>query len=346
MKKNKINIGINHQPFIIAEMSANHSNSLKNALKLIDKAAYSGASAVKIQTFTADEMTINSSKKSFYINDKKNLWKGQKLYKLYEKASTPRSWHKALFERAKKKNIILFSTPFSENAVDFLETFNPPLYKIASFENNDLKLIEKVAKTKKPIIISTGMASVSQIKLIIKTIRKFSNNIIILLKCTSSYPAPFQDLNLKTIEQMRKIFKCEIGLSDHSIGITAPILSIAYGATVIEKHFKIDEKGLDAKFSLNPDEFKKCVVECANAKKAIGKNYLGVASSEKNNLKYRRSLFLIKDLKKGKKFTKENISSIRGGKGLDPKFLSNFIGKISLKNLKGPRPLSFKMIKK
>lgn len=345
MKKKKIKIGSKYPPFIIAEMSANHGGSLKKALKIIDMAAESGASAVKIQTYTADEMTLNSTKGGFYIKDKKNIWKGQKLYDLYKGASTPRKWHKQLFERARKRNIILFSTPFSVQSVEFLEQFDPPLYKISSFENNDLELIERVAKTKKPIIVSIGMASENEVKSIIKTIKKFSKNKIILLKCTSAYPSPFEDLNLKSINYMKKKFNCEIGLSDHSIGITAPIVSTAFGATVIEKHFKIDEKGFDAKFSLNPSQFSECVKECNNAKKSLGKVYLGPSNSEKDYIKYRRSLYLTKDIEQNELFSKKNISSIRGGKGLDPKYLKFFIGKKAIKKFKSSRPLSFKMKK-
>ena len=345
MKKkiNTLKIGSNYPPFIIAEISANHNQSLKSAIKMIDQAVKCGVSAVKIQTYTADEMTLNSSKGSFFIREKNSLWRGQKLYDLYKRGTTPRKWHKKLFEHAKKKRIILFSTPFSIDAVDFLEQFNPPIYKISSFECNDLELIARVAQTKKPIIISTGMASIKEISDSVAIAKKNGAKKIILLKCTSTYPAPFKDLNLRSINYLKKKFNCEVGFSDHSLGLTAAISSVALGATVIEKHFKINSNGLDSAFSINSVEMKKLVDECNIAKKSLGKIFLGVSVSEKNNIKYKRSLFLIKDVEKNEKITKNHIKSIRGGYGLPPKLLHYVLKKKSKKKYLAPKPLKLDM---
>lgn len=343
-KNNNLKIGFNYPPFIVAEISANHNQSLKLALRMIDEAAKCGVSAIKIQTYTADEMTLDSSKGSFFIKEKNSLWKGQKLYDLYKKGTTPRNWHKKLFQYAKKKGIILFSTPFSIEAVDFLEEFNPPLYKISSFECNDLELIARVAQTKKPMIISTGMASIKEIKESVATAKKNGAKEIILLKCTSTYPAPYQDLNLNSISYLKKKFNCEVGFSDHSLGLTAAISSIALGATVIEKHFKINNKGLDSDFSINSIEMKKLVKECNIAKNSLGKVFLGVSKSESSNIKYKRSLFLIKDVKKNEKITKKNIKSIRGGYGLPPKYLKFVLKKKSKKRYLAPKALKLDML--
>ena len=326
MKKkiNTLKIGSNYPPFIIAEISANHNQSLKSAIKMIDQAVKCGVSAVKIQTYTADEMTLNSSKGSFFIREKNSLWRGQKLYDLYKRGTTPRKWHKKLFEHAKKKRIILFS--------------NPPIYKISSFECNDLELIARVAQTKKPIIISTGMASIKEISDSVAIAKKNGAKKIILLKCTSTYPAPFKDLNLRSINYLKKKFNCEVGFSDHSLGLTAAISSVALGATVIEKHFKINSNGLD-----NSVEMKKLVDECNIAKKSLGKIFLGVSVSEKNNIKYKRSLFLIKDVEKNEKITKNHIKSIRGGYGLPPKLLHYVLKKKSKKKYLAPKPLKLDM---
>ncbi len=345
MKKlNKIKIGNNYPTFIIAEISANHNQSLKSALKMIDQASKCGVSAVKIQTYTPDEMTIQSAKGSFFIKDKNSIWKGQKLYDLYKKGTTPREWHKKLFQYARKKKIILFSTPFSTSAVDFLETFKPPIYKISSFECNDFELIARVARTKKPIIISTGMASIKEISECVNVAKKNGAKKIILLKCTSTYPAPHKDLNLRSIAYLKKKFNCDVGFSDHSLGLTAPVISVACGATVIEKHFKINEKGLDSKFSINSSDMKRLVDECRIAKASLGKIFLGTSKSEKNNTKYKRSLFLVKDIKKGEKITKKHIKSIRGGYGAAPKFLNFILNKKAKKNFLSPKPFKLQML--
>ena len=299
--RSKIKIGNKYPVFLIAEISANHNSSIENAKKLILSASKAGASAVKLQTYTPEEMTINTSKGSFFIKEKSSIWKGQKLFDLYAKGCTPREWHKELFNFAKKNNILLFSTPFSVSAIDFLEKFNPPLYKIASFENNDFELIERAAKTKKPLIISTGMASENHLHKIIRFAKKKGSKKIILLKCTSSYPAPYKDLNLISIKHMKKKFKCEIGFSDHSLGIVPAITSVALGATVIEKHFKINEKGLDSKFSIGEKEFQNLVDGCKIAKLSYGRKFLGISKSESNSVKYKRSLYLVKNVKKGEK---------------------------------------------
>lgn len=341
----KLQIGTKYPTFIIAEISANHNSSLENAKKLILSASRAGASAVKIQTYTPEEMTINTSKGSFFINEKNSLWKGQKLFDLYAKGCTPREWHKELFNFAKKKNILLFSTPFSVSAIDFLEQFNPPLYKIASFENNDFELIEKAARTKKPLIISAGMASENHLNKVVKFAKKMGSKKIILLKCTSSYPAPYEDLNLSSINYMKKKFKCEIGFSDHSLGVVAATTSIAFGATVIEKHFKIDEKGLDAKFSIDEKDFTQLIENCRIAKKSIGKIFLGISKSENNSVKYKRSLYLTRDIKKGEKITSKYIRSIRGGYGDNPLNLKKYFGMKAKKNLKSPLALKLNFFK-
>lgn len=337
-----IKIGDKYPTFIIAEISANHNSSLESAKKLILSASRAGASAVKIQTYTPEEMTINTSKGSFFIKEKNSLWKGQKLFDLYAKGCTPREWHKELFNFAKKKNILLFSTPYSVGAIDFLEKFNPPLYKIASFENNDFELIERAAITKKPLIISTGMASEKHLNEVVKFAREKGSKKIILLKCTSSYPAPYKDLNLISIKYMKEKFNCEIGFSDHSLGIIPAITSVALGANVIEKHFKINEKGLDSKFSIDASAFKNLVEGCNIAKLSFGRKFLGISKSENNSVKYKRSLYLVKNIKKGEKITSDHIRSIRGGYGDDPIKLKKYIGMKAKRNFKFPLALKLK----
>jgi pseudaminic acid synthase len=342
-----LKIGIKHKPFIIAEISGNHNGSLTNALKIVRSAAKCGVSAIKLQTYTADTMTINSKKKDFLIKDKNSLWKGYTLYNLYKKAHTPWNWHKAIFNEAKKNGILYFSTPFDHTAVKFLEKFNLPIYKVSSFENTDLRLIKIIAKTKKPLIISLGMANLKEINEAVKTARKNGCKKIILLKCTSDYPAKPEDANLISIEYLKKKFKCEVGLSDHTLGVATSVAAIARGATVIEKHFIYDKKlkGVDSKFSLDFKEMKRLVDESLCAWKSIGKVDFRPSKSERKNLKFRRSIYIVKDMKKGEKFSIENIKCIRPGYGVDTKHFDNILRKTAARSVTRGSAFQWSMVK-
>jgi len=340
-------IGKNHHPFIIAEMSGNHNHSLVRALAIVDAAAKAGAHALKIQTYTADTMTLDINKGDFVIRDKKSLWKGKSLYKLYQQAATPWEWHKPIFDRCQKRGIIGFSTPFDETAVDFLEKLNVPCYKIASFELVDIPLIKIVAKTGKPILMSTGMATVKEIKEAVAAAMSEGNKQIILLKCTSTYPASPEDSNLLTIPDMKKRFKCQAGISDHTLGIGVSIAGVSLGAAVIEKHFTLSRRdgGVDSAFSMEPQEIKQLVEETRKAYQALGKVSYGPTEHEQKSLAFRRSLYVVKDMKKGETITKENLRSIRPGFGLAPKYLSEMIGRTIKKSVKKGTPLSWDMVK-
>lgn len=318
-----------NKPFIIAEMSGNHNQSLDRALAIVDAAAKAGVDAVKIQTYTADTMTLDINEREFFIADKNSLWKGESLYSLYKKAYTPWEWHEAIFNRCKEWGIIGFSTPFDFTAVDFLEELQVPCYKIASFENVDLPLIKKVAKTGKPIIASTGMTTVAEIDDLVATARNNGCEDLTLLKCTSSYPATPEGTNLMTIPHMKELFHCRVGLSDHTLGIGAAVASIALGGTVIEKHFTLSraEGGVDSAFSLEPDEMALLVRECNTAWQALGHISYEVAEQEKKSLQFRRSLYIVEDLKKGDILTEKNVRSIRPGLGLSPKYYDVVLGK-------------------
>jgi pseudaminic acid synthase len=341
----KKTISTKHKPFIIAEMSGNHNGSLKNALKIVDLAAKAGADAIKLQTYTPETITMKSSRKEFFIKDKKNLWKNNSLFNLYKKAQTPWEWHKKIFERAKKNNLIFFSSPFDESAVDFLENLNVPMYKIASFENNHYPLLKRVAKTKKPIIMSTGLASLKDLKGSVKYLRQNGCKQLALLKCTSSYPANPKDLNLTTIKKMKEIFKCEVGFSDHSLGIGAAITAVNNGATIIEKHFTLSKKkGVDGAFSSEFDELKTLKKETEVAWLANGKIFFGPSKSETKFIKFKRSIYVFKNIKKGEKFSKNNIRIIRPALGLHPRYFNNVLGKISHQKLYAGTPLKKKYI--
>ncbi len=329
-------IGKNYSPFIIAEMSGNHNQSLGIALKIVEAAAKSGAHALKLQTYTADTMTLDVKEKDFFIDDPKSLWKGEYLYKLYQKAHTPWEWHQAIFDRCKELGIICFSTPFDETAVDFLEELNVPCYKIASFENNHLPLIKKVAQTGKPIIMSTGMASVAELDEAVKVMRANGCNDIILLKCTSSYPADPAESNILTIPHMQSLFNCQVGLSDHTLGIGVAVASVALGATVVEKHFTLsrNDGGVDSAFSLEPDEVENLVIETKRAWKSLGIINYSPTEKEKKSMQFRRSLYVAKDMKKGDVFTKENLRVVRPGYGLHPRYLEVILGKTVSYDLK------------
>ncbi len=322
------------KPFIIAEMSANHNGSLNNALKLVDIAAKSGADAIKLQTYTADTMTIKSNRKEFLITNKKNLWKNKTLYELYKKGETPLSWHKKIFERAKKNKIICFSSPFDETAVDFLEKLKTPVYKVASFENEHYPLLKKIASTGKPVIMSIGMLNLNELEQSVNYLKKNGCKKIALLKCTSSYPAQSKDINILTIPYLKKKFKCEIGYSDHSLGIGASIAAIAHGASIIEKHFTLKKNiGLDGKFSSDHSELSEMVKQCNIAKESLGKVKVGPSKNEIPSKKFKRSIYVVKKIKKGEKFTKENLKVIRPSIGLHPKYFEVILNKKAKKNI-------------
>lgn len=317
------------KPFIIAEMSGNHNHSLDRALEIVDAAAKAGVDALKIQTYTADTMTIDKSDGEFFISDKDNLWQGESLYSLYQKAYTPWEWHEAIFNRCKEQGILAFSTPFDFTAVDFLEKLNVPFYKIASFENIDLPLIRKVAQTGKPIIASTGMTTVAELDDLVRTARENGCQDLTLLKCTSSYPATPEGTNLLTIPHMKQLFNCTVGLSDHTLGIGAAVASIALGGMVVEKHFTLSraDGGVDAAFSLEPDEMAQLVKECNSAYQALGHISYEVTEQEKKSVQFRRSLYFVEDMKAGDIITEKNMRSIRPGLGLSPKYYDELLGK-------------------
>lgn len=336
-------VGDGEPPFIIAEMSGNHRGSLEEALRIIDAAAESGAHAIKLQTYTPDTMTIDCDNKHFIVDDKSSLWKGYKLYDLYKVAHTPWDWHKALFDRCRERGILCFSTPFDPSAVDFLSQFSPPAYKIASFENADHELLKKVAAQNKPIIISTGLATLPEICESIETLRAAGCRDLIVLKCTSSYPANPASSNLLSIPHMRSLFNCPIGLSDHTKGIGAAIAATALGAAVIEKHFTIDRanESVDSEFSLDKPELAMLVRESVTAQRSLGEVRYGRTEEEIPNLKFRRSIFVIKDMAAGESFNRDNVRSIRPGYGLEPKFLPLILEKKAAKPIKRGTPLSW-----
>ena len=338
--------GSKQLPFVIAEMSGNHNQSLERALEIVAAAARTGAHAIKLQTYTAETMTLNLKEREFFVSDEKNPWKGQSLYDLYKIAHTPWDWHQPIFDCAKKHGLICFSTPFDETAVDFLEKLRVPIYKIASFENTDIPLIRRVAATGKPLIISTGMATQEELDESVDAARKGGCKELTLLKCTSTYPATPENSNLLTIPYLRNRYGCEIGLSDHTLGIGVAISSVAHGATVIEKHFtlKRSDGGVDAAFSLEPNEMKQLVEETARAWQSLGKAFIGPTEAEKPSITFRRSLYIVKDLKAGDILTKENVRAIRPGLGLSPKNLDEVLGKKIKSSVKMGAALAWSMI--
>jgi pseudaminic acid synthase len=346
IKIENIIIGHNHTPFIIAEMSGNHNQSLEKALSIIDSAADAGAHAVKLQTYTPDTLTINVSHGEFQINDSNSLWNGRNLYELYQEAMTPWEWHKALFDRAKERGILCFSTPFDDSAVDFLESLDMPLYKIASFENNHLPLLKKIAKTGKPVIMSTGISKLSDIELAVNTLRENGCNELVLLKCTSTYPATPKNTNIRTIPHMSNLFNCHIGLSDHTLGIGTAVASVALGAVVIEKHFTINraEGGVDSAFSMEPNEFKALVEETERAFLSLGEVSYGILPDELKSLTFKRSIYVVNDMKEGDVFTNENIRIIRPGLGVSPKYFDMFLGKKINRSVQKGTALTFDLI--
>lgn len=331
-------IGENCRPFIIAEMSGNHNQFLDRAFALVDAAAEAGAHALKLQTYTADTITM---KGAYTIDDKNSLWDGQELHTLYQQAYTPWDWHKAIFDRAKSKGMIAFSSPFDETAVDFLESLDVPAYKIASFENTHVPLIRKVAKTGKPIIVSTGVSSIADTALAVKTLRDNGCENFVLLKCTSTYPATPENTNLLTIPHLSKLHNCFVGLSDHTMGIGASVAAVALGACVIEKHFTLRraDGGVDSAFSLEPEELKSLVIETERAFLALGKIQYGIQKNEEKSVFFKRSIYVAADIKAGEIFTSENLKIIRPGNGLAPLYWDLVIGKTCNKSLLKGSPL-------
>ena len=340
-------IGRDQAPFIIAEMSGNHHQSLERAFKIVEAAAKAGAHGLKLQTYTADTMTLDIDEGEFHISDPTSLWKDVSLYQLYQQAYTPWEWHKPIFDHARELGMIPFSTPFDETAVGFLETLNVPCYKIASFENTDISLIKKVASTGKPVIISTGMATVAELDESVRTARETGCKDLVLLKCTSTYPATCVHTNLRTIPHLRDLFDCEVGLSDHTMGIGAAVASVALGASVIEKHFTLRraDGGVDSVFSMEPEEMHSLVVESERAWQALGLVQYGSQSdSEKKSTVYRRSLYAVKDIAAGEPLSRDNIRAIRPGLGMAPKFLSIVLGMRARKGIRRGTPLNWSLI--
>jgi pseudaminic acid synthase len=343
IKLENITIGNNNKPFVIAEMSGNHNQSLDRALAIVEAAANSGAHAIKLQTYTADTMTI---KGAFTIEDPNSLWKGRELHELYQEAYTPWEWHQPIFEKAKSLGMIAFSTAFDETAVDFLESLGVSAYKVASFENTDWPLLKKVAQTGKPIIMSTGAATISDIDEAVRVLRANGCADLVLLKCTSTYPATPENTNILTIPHLRDLFNCHVGLSDHTMGIGAAIASVALGARVVEKHFTLRraDGGVDSAFSIEPEELKNLVIESERAFLSLGVIQYGVQEAEKKSLLYKRSLYIAKDVKAGENFTTENIRAIRPGDGLQPKYYDLVLGKKAKHDIKKGTPLTWDLL--
>lgn len=346
MEINNRKIGLGCAPFVIAEMSGNHNQSLERALMIVEAAAKSGAHGLKLQTYTADTITIDVSGGEFFISDPGSQWKGTSLYELYSKAYTPWEWHKPIFDRAHELGMIPFSTPFDDTAVDFLESLNVPCYKIASFENTDLPLIRRVAATGKPLIISTGMATVAELDDTVRAAREAGCKDLILLKCTSTYPASAANTNILTIPHLRELFGCEVGLSDHTMGVGVSVASVALGATVIEKHFTLSraDGGVDSTFSMEPAEMAQLVVETERAWQALGRVSYGPTEAEEKSIQFRRSLYVVQDIKAGDVLTRENMRAIRPGLGLPTKFYDVLLGKKIVRNVKRGTPVKWELL--
>lgn len=340
-------IGGNNPVFIVAEMSGNHNRSYERALKIIDAAAKAGADAIKLQTYTPDTITLNCDKDWFQIKTNK-LWSGQTLYRLYQKTYTPWDWQPKLKKYAESKGLILFSTPFDKTAVDFLEKMDVSVYKVSSFEVIDIPLLKRIAQTKKPVIMSRGMASIEEIDLALNVLKKFGCPEAALLHCVSAYPAKAEEMNLMTITDMARIFGTVVGLSDHTLGVPAALTSVALGAKIIEKHLTLSrlDGGPDAAFSLEPDEFKQLVMFVREAEKALGRPSYGAGIGESENIVFRKSLFVVKNINEGERFTVENIRSIRPGYGLSPKHYDAVIGRTAAVDIERGTPLSWDLVKK
>ncbi len=339
-------IGPNHRPYLIAEMSGNHNQSLERALAIVDAAAAAGADAIKLQTYTAETMTLDVRASGFVIDDEKSLWAGRQLYELYQQAHTPWDWHKPIMERAAAHGLHCFSSPFDDTAVDFLDELGVPAFKIASFENTDLPLIRKVARTGKPMIISTGMASVAEIDEAVRTAREAGCEQLILLKCTSTYPATPENTNLRTIPNLRETFGCEVGLSDHTMGCGVAIAAVALGATVIEKHFTLAraDGGVDSAFSLEPAEFKMLRAESERAWQGMGQITYGGTAAEAKSKAFRRTLYIARDMKAGDRLDAGNLRIVRPGFGLPPKYYETMLGKRINRDAPAGTPLSWELL--
>lgn len=339
-------IGREHEPFIIAEMSGNHNQSLDRAFEIVDAAAAAGAHAIKLQTYTAETITLEVRRDEFQITDQGSLWKGKSLFDLYKQAYTPWEWHKPIMERAKSKGLLCFSSPFDETAVDFLETLDVPAYKIASFENSHLPLIRKVAATGKPMIMSTGLATVAELDEAVYTAREAGCKALTLLKCTSTYPATPRNTNVTTIPHLRELFGCEVGLSDHTMGVGVAVAAVALGATVVEKHFTLRraDGGVDSAFSLEPAELEALVVETRRAWESLGKVTYGPTEAEKPSLQFRRSIYFAEDMAAGEVLTPENLRVVRPNKGLHPRFYEQLLGKKLRQAVRKGTPASWDLI--
>ena len=339
-------VGAEHKPFIIAELSGNHNQQLALAMKMVEAAAEAGADAIKLQTYTADSMTLDVQSKGFVIEETDSLWHGESLHALYQKAATPYEWHQPLFARAHELGMLAFSSPFDEQAVEFLDGLAVPCFKIASFELTDLPLISAAASKGKPLIMSTGMASLSEIEAAVITARKAGCQDIILLKCTSTYPAQATNTNLNTIAHMRDAFGCQVGLSDHTAGVGASVAAVALGATVIEKHFVLDRNagGVDAAFSLEPHELKLLVTETQRAWQAMGTVVYGGSQAEEKSKQYRRSIYVSRDIKAGETLDKSNLRIVRPAFGLAPKHWQQVLNRVARCDLKKGTPLSWDVI--
>lgn len=339
-------IGRGATPFIIVEMSGNHNQSLDRALAMVDAAANAGAQAIKLQTYTADTMTLDLRGDGFVVDEGSPLWGGRSLHDLYKEAHTPWDWHEPIFERARQLGLIAFSSPFDATAVDFLQTLQVPCYKIASFENTDIPLISKVAATGKPIIMSTGMATLAELDESVRAARDAGCNDLILLKCTSTYPATPENTHIRTIPHMRELFGCEIGLSDHTMGIGVAVAAVALGATVIEKHFTLAraDGGVDSAFSLEPEELTSLVIESERAWRALGAVSYGPTSAEKKSLAFRRSIYVVRDMTPGEVFTAENIRAIRPGFGLSPRHYPTLLNRVAKVEIRKGTPMSWDLV--
>lgn len=339
-------ISVDAPPFVIAEMSGNHNQSLDRALKIVEAAAEAGVHALKLQTYTADTITLDVSVGEFFIHDEQSLWKGRSLHELYNLAHTPWEWHKPIMQRARELGMLCFSTPFDESAVDFLESLNVPAYKIASFEIVHLPLIRKVAATGKPMIISTGMATLSEIDEAVRVAREGGCRDLVLLKCTSTYPATPENSNVLTIPHLRMLFGCEVGLSDHTMGMGASVAAVAHGATVIEKHFTLcrADGGVDSSFSLEPGELRGLVVETERAWQSLGQVSYGPTEAEKKSVLFRRSIYVAKDIEAGDMLTSENLRCVRPGMGLSPKYYDLLIGRRVNQDVKKGTPMSLDFV--
>ena len=335
-------IGSHHPPFVIAEMSGNHNQSLDRALAIVDAAAHAGANAIKLQTYTADTMTLDVRGGSFEISDPDSLWAGQNLHDLYKKAYTPWDWHAPIMQRARAHGMVCFSSPFDESAVEFLEGLDVPAYKIASFENNHLPLIAKAASTGKPLIISTGMASLGELEQAVATARSAGCQQLILLKCTSTYPATPENTNIRTIPHLRTLFGCDVGLSDHTMGLGVAVAAVALGASVIEKHFTLSraEGGVDSAFSLEPAELSALVHESERAWQALGEVRYGPTEAEQGSLVFRRSIYVAADIAEGEAFSESNIRIVRPGDGAPPALYWNLLGRTARRSFSCGEPLN------